>query len=73
MDGGVVMEQHAGTPQGGPLSPILANVLLDEVDPELERRGHLLPPPKEGTSATSPLSNPSKTARIFNIHSPKTI
>ena len=39
MDGGVVMERHEGTPQGGPLSP-LANVLLDEVDRELERRGH---------------------------------
>lgn len=40
MDGGVVMERNEGTPQGGPLSPILANVLLDEVDKELERRGH---------------------------------
>lgn len=37
---GVVMERHEGTPQGGPLSPILANVLLDVVDQELERRGH---------------------------------
>jgi group II intron reverse transcriptase/maturase len=37
---GVVMERHEGTPQGGPLSPLLANVLLDEVDRELERRGH---------------------------------
>jgi group II intron reverse transcriptase/maturase len=37
---GVVMERHAGTPQGGPLSPLLANVLLDEVDQELARRGH---------------------------------
>jgi len=37
---GVVMERHEGTPQGGPLSPLLANVLLDEVDKELERRGH---------------------------------
>ncbi len=37
---GVVMERHQGTPQGGPLSPLLANVLLDEVDRELERRGH---------------------------------
>ena len=33
-------ERHEGTPQGGPLSPLLANVLLDEVDKELERRGH---------------------------------
>ena len=37
---GVVMTRHEGTPQGGPLSPLLANVLLDEVDKELERRGH---------------------------------
>lgn len=40
MDGGVVVERVEGTPQGGPLSPLLANVLLDEVDRELERRGH---------------------------------
>jgi len=40
MGGGVVMERFEGTPQGGPLSPLLANVLLDEVDRELERRGH---------------------------------
>ena len=39
MAGGVVMERYEGTPQGGPLSPLLANVLLDEVDKELERRG----------------------------------
>jgi len=36
---GVVVERHEGTPQGGPLSPLLANVLLDEVDKELEKRG----------------------------------
>ncbi|MDC6177122.1 group II intron reverse transcriptase/maturase [Ralstonia solanacearum] len=40
MDGGVVLPRHEGTPQGGPLSPLVANVLLDEVDKELERRGH---------------------------------
>lgn len=40
MANGVAMERHEGTPQGGPLSPLLANVLLDEVDKELERRGH---------------------------------
>ncbi len=40
MADGVTMERHEGTPQGGPLSPLLANVLLDEVDKELERRGH---------------------------------
>ena len=37
---GVLSERLEGTPQGGPLSPLLANVLLDEVDRELERRGH---------------------------------
>jgi RNA-directed DNA polymerase len=37
---GMVIERHEGTPQGGPLSPILANVLLDEIDKELEKRGH---------------------------------
>ena len=40
MKDGVVQERVMGTPQGGPLSPLLANVLLDEVDKELERRGH---------------------------------
>ena len=37
---GVKVARHEGTPQGGPLSPLLANVLLDEVDRELEQRGH---------------------------------
>ena len=40
MDGGVVMERQKGTPQGGPLSPLLANVLLDDVDKVLEARGY---------------------------------
>jgi len=40
MDGGVVVDRHLGTPQGGPLSPLLANVLLDEVDKALETRGY---------------------------------
>ena len=40
MDAGVTQQRELGTPQGGPLSPLLANVLLDEVDKELERRGH---------------------------------
>ena len=40
MDGGVVVQRHLGTPQGGPLSPLLANVLLDEVDKALEARGY---------------------------------
>lgn len=37
---GVVMERYEGTPQGGPLSPLLANILLDALDQELTRRGH---------------------------------
>jgi len=40
MDGGVVVARHLGTPQGGPLSPLLANVLLDAVDKALEVRGY---------------------------------
>lgn len=40
MDGGVVVDRHLGTPQGGPLSPLLANILLDEVDKALEARGY---------------------------------
>jgi retron-type reverse transcriptase len=40
MVNGVVMERADGTPQCGPLSQLLANVLLDEVDKALERRGH---------------------------------
>lgn len=40
MSNGVVLEREEGTPQGGPLSPLLANVMLDEVDKELERRGY---------------------------------
>jgi RNA-directed DNA polymerase len=40
MDGGVEVERRLGTPQGGPLSPLLANVLLDEVDKALETRGY---------------------------------
>ena len=37
---GVCIERYEGTPQGGPLSPLLANLLLDDLDKELERRGH---------------------------------
>jgi RNA-directed DNA polymerase len=40
MKDGVVVERVEGTPQGGPLSPLLANLLLDELDKELEKRGH---------------------------------
>jgi group II intron reverse transcriptase/maturase len=40
MADGVVVERHEGTPQGGPLSPLLANVLLDEIDRKLEESGH---------------------------------
>ena len=40
MVNGVVMAREEGTPQGGPLSPLLANILLDDLDKELEKRGH---------------------------------
>lgn len=40
MEGGLVSPRDEGTPQGGPLSPLLSNVLLDDLDKELERRGH---------------------------------
>ena len=40
MTGGVTNPRTEGTPQGGPLSPLLSNILLDELDKELERRGH---------------------------------
>jgi group II intron reverse transcriptase/maturase len=39
-EGGLTSPRHEGTPQGGPLSPLLSNILLDELDKELERRGH---------------------------------
>lgn len=40
MEGGVVSARVEGTPQGGPLSPLLSNILLTDLDRELERRGH---------------------------------
>lgn len=40
MDGGLVSPRREGAPQGGPLSPLLSNLLLTELDRELERRGH---------------------------------
>jgi RNA-directed DNA polymerase len=40
MQDGVCVSRYEGTPQGGPLSPLLANLLLDDLDKELERRGH---------------------------------
>jgi RNA-directed DNA polymerase len=40
MSNGITTARREGTPQGGPLSPLLSNILLDELDKELERRGH---------------------------------
>jgi len=40
MEGGVCQKTEEGTPQGGPLSPLLANILLDDLDKELTKRGH---------------------------------
>lgn len=39
-EGGIITPRSEGTPQGGPLSPLLSNILLDELDKELERRNH---------------------------------
>ena len=41
MENGVVTASEEGTPQGGPLSPLLSNLVLDELDKELENRGHM--------------------------------
>ena len=41
MLGGLEQHRISGTPQGGPLSPLLSNIVLDELDKELEKRGHL--------------------------------
>ena len=40
MQSGIETQRTEGTPQGGPLSPLLSNILLDDLDKELERRGH---------------------------------
>jgi len=40
MEGGLVSPMEEGTPQGGPLSPLLSNLMLDVLDKELEKRGH---------------------------------
>ena len=40
LPGGVVSRTEEGVPQGGPLSPLVSNVVLDELDQELARRGH---------------------------------
>jgi RNA-directed DNA polymerase len=40
MEGGIVSKRTEGTPQGSPLSPLLSNIVLDELDKELEVRGH---------------------------------
>nr|WP_320116411.1 group II intron reverse transcriptase/maturase [uncultured Desulfuromonas sp.] len=40
LEGGILSPRVEGTPQGGPLSPLLSNILLDELDKELEKRGH---------------------------------
>jgi RNA-directed DNA polymerase len=42
MENGLVSPSVEGTPQGGPLSPLLSNLVLDELDRELEHRGHRL-------------------------------
>lgn len=40
MENGFISQRDMGTPQGGPISPLLSNIILDELDKELEKRGH---------------------------------
>jgi len=40
MEAGIAVASMEGTPQGGPISPLLSNIMLDDLDKELERRGH---------------------------------
>jgi RNA-directed DNA polymerase len=40
MENGAIIERDSGTPQGSPLSPLLSNIVLDELDKELEKRNH---------------------------------
>jgi RNA-directed DNA polymerase len=40
MSGGITSRRHEGAPQGGPLSPLLSNILLNQLDRELEPLGH---------------------------------
>jgi RNA-directed DNA polymerase len=53
MPDGVVVSTEEGTPQGGPLSPLLSNIVLDELDWELARRGHRFVRHADATSAAS--------------------
>ena len=50
--GEIFEPSELGTPQGGPLSPLLANILLDDLDRELQRRGHRFTPTRERVPAT---------------------
>jgi RNA-directed DNA polymerase len=49
METGLVNPAEEGTPQGGPLSPVLSNIVLNELDRELERRGHRFTRYADGT------------------------
>ena len=49
MENGLVSPAEEGTPQGGPLSPVLSNIVLNELDQELERRGHRFTRYADGT------------------------
>ena len=52
MEDGLVSPVDEGTPQGGPLSPLLSNLVLDELDRELERRSHRCVRYADGTPVT---------------------
>ena len=60
MIGGLVSPTEQGTPQGGPLSPLLSNIVLDELDKELERRG--LHPAAAGSATLTTSSSTSEAS-----------
>ena len=64
LEGGLITARVEGTPQGGPLSPLLSNILLDELDKELERRGHM-PSAATPMTATSTLQHRRSGERVM--------
>ena len=55
MEGGLMSPRTEGTPQGSPLSPLLSNIMLDELDKELERRGHRFVRYADGSDQAMPV------------------
>lgn len=74
MDTGVVVERHLATPQGGPLSPLLANVLLDGVDSALEVRGYSFALRRRNQTLEPPGADPARRVvwqgRLLRMEAP---